>query len=85
MDFMNTLIAKSEYKMPIYIDVSHIVGNNDKFLMLDYMKDYIEKFGSYIKGFMIETHCNLDEAITDRKQQINPYTLAEIIREVNKH
>ena len=70
-------------EMPILCDPSHIAGNREliqpiaqKAMDLNY------------DGLMIESHCNPDEAWSDKQQQITPATLKSIldglvIRQVN--
>ena len=54
----------------IITDVSHICGRRD---LLQEVAQKALDFGTL--GFMIESHCNPDKALTDAKQQITPESL----------
>lgn len=60
--------------IPIITDVSHICGRRD--LLQDVAQKAIDMDTS---GFMIETHCNPDKALTDARQQITPECLKNIL------
>lgn len=65
-------------KINLFLDPSHIVGDSKR------IKDFcLNEYKKHIyNGFIIETHCNPDEAITDRNQQITPKILSKIIRTI---
>jgi len=60
--------------IPIITDVSHICGCRD--LLQDIAQKALD-LGT--KGFMIETHCNPEKALTDAKQQITPGSLKKAL------
>ena len=60
--------------IPIITDVSHICGCRD--LLQDIAQKALD-LGT--KGFMIETHCNPEKALTDAKQQITPESLKKAL------
>lgn len=65
-------------KINLFLDPSHIVGDSKK------IKDFcLNEYKKHIyNGFIIETHCNPEEAITDRNQQITPKVLSKIIKSI---
>ena len=65
-------------KINLFLDPSHIVGDNKR------IKDFcLNEYKKHIyNGFIIETHCNPEEAITDRNQQITPKVLSKIIKSI---
>ena len=60
--------------LPLICDPSHIAGNRD---LIEPISQMALDFG--IKGLMIETHINPDEALSDSKQQITPQVLIELL------
>ncbi len=60
--------------LPLICDPSHIAGNRD---LIEPVSQMALDFG--IKGLMIETHINPDEALSDSKQQITPQVLIELL------
>lgn len=60
--------------LPLICDPSHIAGNRD---LIEPISQMALDFG--IKGLMIETHINPDEALSDSKQQITPQALIELL------
>lgn len=66
-------------KIDLFLDPSHIVGDSKR------IKDFcLNEYKKHIyNGFIIETHCNPEEAITDRNQQITPKVLSKIIKLIN--
>jgi chorismate mutase len=56
--------------VPVITDISHICGCRE---LLQEVAQTALDMGTL--GFMIETHCNPDEALTDAKQQITPESL----------
>lgn len=65
-------------KINLFLDPSHIVGDSKR------IKDFcLNEYKKHIyNGFIIETHCNPEEAITDRNQQITPKVLSKIIKSI---
>lgn len=65
-------------KIDLFLDPSHIVGDSKR------IKDFcLNEYKKHIyNGFIIETHCNPEEAITDRNQQITPKVLSKIIKSI---
>ena len=61
--------------IPIITDVSHMCGCRE---LLQEAAQKALDMGT--NGFMIETHCNPDKALTDSKQQITPETLKKALR-----
>lgn len=66
-------------EIAMYLDPSHIAGDTA------YIKELMDighnQYG--IGSFMVESHCNPKEAITDASQQVTPSKLDSIIREIN--
>ena len=64
--------------IPILCDPSHISGNRD------YIEEICNKaVHTYnFDGFIIESHCNPDEAWTDAKQQLKPVDLKALLDKV---
>lgn len=62
--------------IPIVTDVSHICGCRE--LLQDTAQKALDLATN---GFMIESHCNPDAALTDGKQQITPENLNVIINQ----
>ncbi len=60
--------------LPLICDPSHIGGNRD---LIEPVSQMALDFG--IKGLMIETHINPDQALSDSKQQITPQALIELL------
>ena len=60
--------------LPLICDPSHIAGNRD---LIEPISQMALDFG--IKGLMIETHINPDQALSDSKQQITPQVLIELL------
>ncbi|MHC4488783.1 MAG: chorismate mutase [Planctomycetota bacterium] len=60
--------------LPLICDPSHIGGNRD---LIEPISQMALDFG--IKGLMIETHINPDQALSDSKQQITPHVLIELL------
>ena len=60
--------------LPLICDPSHIAGNRD---LIEPISQMALDFG--IKGLMIETHINPDQALSDSKQQITPKVLIELL------
>ena len=60
--------------LPLICDPSHIAGNRD---LIEPVSQMALDFG--IKGLMIETHINPDQALSDSKQQITPQVLIELL------
>ena len=60
--------------LPLICDPSHIAGNR---VLIEPISQMALDFG--IKGLMIETHINPDEALSDSKQQITPQVLIELL------
>lgn len=61
-------------ELPIICDPSHIAGKRD--LIQDVCQSALDLS---LDGFMIETHCNPDKALSDAKQQVTPNHLKSII------
>ncbi|MEI6890283.1 MAG: chorismate mutase [Bacteroidales bacterium] len=62
-------------KMPILCDPSHICGNRDLILPTSQKAMDLE-----MTGLMVETHYRPEEALTDKRQQITPARLEEILQ-----
>ena len=60
--------------LPLICDPSHIAGNRD---LIEPVSQMALDFG--IKGLMIETHINPDQALSDSKQQITPQVLIALL------
>lgn len=74
------LIDKFKDRFPeidIICDPSHICGNTD---LIEYISKKAIKKG--MRGLMIETHCQPDNALSDRNQQINPNQLKKLIKKI---
>lgn len=52
----------------LFIDPSHITGNYN--YVEPFINEMIRNYDNIVDGFMIETHINREDAITDRKQQL---------------
>lgn len=52
----------------LFIDPSHITGNYN--YVEPFISEMIRNYDKVIDGFMIETHINREDAITDRMQQL---------------
>lgn len=52
----------------LFIDPSHITGNYN--YVEPFINEMIRNHDNVVDGFMIETHINREDAITDRKQQL---------------
>ena len=52
----------------LFIDPSHITGNYN--YVEPFISEMIRNYDKVIDGFMIETHINREDAITDRNQQL---------------
>lgn len=61
--------------LPIICDPSHIGGKRD---MIGTISQQAMDLNFY--GLIIESHCNPDEAWSDKDQQITPDTLGEVLR-----
>lgn len=61
-------------EIPIICDPSHIAGNRD--LVQEICQSALDLS---LDGFMIETHCNPEKALSDAGQQVNPKQLKSII------
>ena len=77
------MIKKIHEKFPqmsIFVDPSHIAGD------CRLIKHFISKMPKdlSIDGLLIETHCNPEEAITDRSQQLTPAQLVEVLEIYNE-
>lgn len=64
-------------EMPILCDPSHIAGNRDLILSIAQ-----KAMDLNYDGLMIESHCNPDEAWSDKQQQITPDTLKTILEKL---
>ena len=60
--------------IPVITDVSHICGCRE---LLQEIAQKALDLGT--NGFMIESHCNPDKALTDAKQQITPQSLKKAL------
>jgi chorismate mutase len=60
--------------LPLICDPSHIAGTRS---LVEEVSQMALDFG--IKGLMIETHINPDQALSDSKQQITPQVLIELL------
>lgn len=67
-------LKRLRHDIPIITDVSHICGCRD--LLQDIAQKALD-LGT--NGFMIETHCNPEKALTDAKQQITPESLKKAL------
>lgn len=62
-------------EIPVIIDPSHIAGSRE--LIPEIIETSKYEYG--IDNFMIESHCNPDEALTDAKQQFTPKDMFDIL------
>jgi len=60
--------------IPVITDVSHICGKRE--LLQEIAQKALDLNTS---GFMIESHCNPDKALTDSRQQITPQDLKKLL------
>lgn len=60
----------------LFIDPSHITGNH--YYVEPFINETIRNYDNIIDGFMIETHINREDAITDRNQQLELDQLKEL-------
>lgn len=60
----------------LFIDPSHITGYHN--YVEPFINEMIRNYGNIIDGFMIETHINREDAITDRNQQLELDQLKEV-------
>lgn len=60
----------------LFIDPSHITGNHN--YVEPFINEMIRNYDKLVDGFMIETHINREDAITDRKQQLELDQLKEL-------
>lgn len=60
--------------IPLICDPSHICGNT-------FMQGYIAQFAFDLQydGLMIESHCNPENALSDKQQQLTPLALSELL------
>lgn len=66
--------------IPILLDPSHIAGNRA------YIRDFIQLSNLLqYNGLMIESHMDPDHALSDRRQQVTPLQLGELLTEVTHH
>ncbi len=63
--------------MPIICDPSHIGGKRDLIFNLSQQAMDMNYF-----GLIVETHCNPDQAWSDKQQQITPETLKQILHSI---
>ena len=63
--------------IPVITDISHICGCRE---LLQEVAQTALDMGTL--GFMIETHCNPDHALTDAKQQITPESLKNAFKKL---
>ena len=61
--------------LPLICDPSHIAGDRNKIMEVSQ-----KAFDIAMEGLMIETHPDPDKALSDRKQQVTPNYLEEILR-----
>lgn len=74
------LRLRTEYpEIPIIIDPSHIAGSRK--LLPEIIETAKYEYG--IDSFIIESHCNPDEALTDAKQQFTPENMFEMLNTFN--
>ena len=60
----------------LFIDPSHITGNYN--YVEPFISEMIRNYDKVVDGFMIETHINREDAITDRMQQLELDQLKEL-------
>lgn len=60
--------------IPIITDISHICGRRD--ILREVAQNALD---ITTDGFMVETHCNPDAALTDANQQITPAELSQLL------
>ena len=60
----------------LFIDPSHITGNYN--YVEPFISEMIRNYDNIVDGFMIETHINREDAITDRMQQLELDQLKEL-------
>ncbi|MBG08791.1 MAG: 3-deoxy-7-phosphoheptulonate synthase [Halobacteriovoraceae bacterium] len=61
--------------LPLICDPSHIAGSREKIFEVSQ-----KAFDIAMEGLMIETHPDPDKALSDRKQQVTPNQLEEILK-----
>jgi len=70
-------LLRLRHDIPIITDISHICGCRE---LLQEVAQTALDMGTL--GFMIETHCNPDQAFTDAQQQITPESLKNAINKL---
>ncbi|XMD33523.1 MAG: chorismate mutase [Candidatus Karelsulcia muelleri] len=66
--------------IPIFCDPSHICGNKERLFEV-----MIQAINFNYDGFIIETHCNPDDAFSDSQQQMKPSILVDYMKKLNNH
>ena len=75
---LSTLLKRNLPLLEILCDPSHIAGKNT--LVEEIMAEAIET--DLFSGFMIETHCSPESALTDKDQQLTPKELSMLLEEL---
>lgn len=78
-DYNMKFVEQMKCKFPdsdLFIDPSHITGNHN--YVEPFINEMIRNHDKLIDGFMIETHINREDAITDRMQQLELVQLKEL-------
>lgn len=70
-------LLRLRHDIPVITDISHICGCRE---LLQEVAQTALDMGTL--GFMIETHCNPDQAFTDAQQQITPESLKNAINKL---
>jgi len=75
---MAHIVRTARPDIPMLLDPSHMSGDAAKVAAL---MDKITELG--LNGAMIEVHCHPEAALSDRKQQVRPETLSNLINLTN--
>ena len=75
---MAHIVRTARPDIPMLLDPSHMSGDAAKVAAL---MDKIPELG--LNGAMIEVHCHPEAALSDRKQQVRPETLSNLINLIN--
>ena len=78
LDLQTALIAKKESGLPVVIDPSHAAGRRDLIVPMS-----LASKACGLDGLLVEVHCNPDEALTDKDQQIGPKAFSGLMKELS--
>jgi chorismate mutase len=73
-DFEMAMRIKEKTGLPMLLDPSHIGGSRNNVVEICHMANAYN-----FDGYLIEMHCNPENAKTDAKQQLNPNELQELL------